>query len=195
MVRFIELRRVHFFRNFTFTFLLLTSIVLYDYISHVKQEKLIIYSVRNQFYLDVFYGNSCYSNIKEKDYESELDVEYNILPNRRYHLISDVKSMEKLSNYSSLAQSELLVLGKRSILFLGGPLMISDLESKINVDYLVVGKSGLPYLENTLNSVELKTLILDGTLNAYERQKSRKLSAQSFPIHDLKQDGAFVIAI
>jgi hypothetical protein len=76
-----------------------------------------------------------------------MDINYNLLPNRRYHLISDVKSMDKLSKYSSIAQSKLLVLGNSTFLFLGGPVVISDLENKLNLDYVVVSKSGLPYLE------------------------------------------------
>lgn len=194
LVRFLELRRIYLFRIFTFLLVATSMVVFIDHKNRVQQEKVFIYSVKNKFYMDVFYGKTCYSNVNSISRIARKDIYYNILPNRKFNLITDVKSIYKLKTYSNIGKNKLFVLGNHIFLELSGPM--NTLTSKdIVIDYLIVGKSGLPYLKNTLETTIVKNLVLDGTIKAHEKNQLKNNGSKEIIVHDTITDGPFVLSI
>jgi competence protein ComEC len=195
LARFIELRKLTIFRQFTAVLSLLVAIVLYDNYVMSRQVELVVYATNHQRYVDVFVGNTCYSNISKPQNEEQRDVNFNIQPNRDFHLIRDLKSMNDLSSARSVGENELLVLGNTSILFINNTHGLSARLHGLQIDFLVVGKQEIRWLEDEAASLTFNNIVLDSSLGSSEiADIAAKLPSQ-VQIYSVDREGAFVLRI
>lgn len=193
LILFIESRRIRYFKIFTLCLLLTTVLIFVDRYRCTYQQKLFIYDVNEKPYMDAFIGNTCYSNVKTDN--SNPDIEYNLMPNRRHHLISEVKSMNNFPKCRSIDKNMILLMNDKSFLLMDNPITLSMTNRPIEIDYLILGKSTLNYLDKILKVVSAKNLILHGTWNQdHIKMLQRKKSPKS-SMHIIELDGAFKYSI
>lgn len=195
LARFIELRKLTIFRQFTAVLCLLASIVLYDNYVMSRQVELVVYATNHHRYVDVFVGNICFSNISKPQNEEQDAVNFNIQPNRDFHLIRDLKSMNDLSSATSFGHNEILMLGNTSILFINETDGLSAKLNGLQIDFLVVGKQGIHWLKDEAASFNFNNVVLDSSLPGWEITDITAKLPSEVQIYSVDRDGAFVLRI
>jgi hypothetical protein len=133
-----------------------------------RQVELVVYATNHHRYVDVFVGNTCFSNISKPQNEEQDAVNFNIQPNRDFHLIRDLKSMNDLSSATSVGHNEILMLGNTSILFINDTDGLSAKLNGLQIDFLVVGKQGIHWLKDEAASFNFNNVVLDSSLPSRE---------------------------
>lgn len=195
LARFIEIRKLTVFRLFTTSLCLLAAIVLYDNYVMSRQIELVVYATNHQRYVDVFVGNTCYSNISKPLSEQQSEVNFNIQPNRNFHLIRDLKSMNDLSSARSVGENELLVLGNTSIIFINNTHGLSAKLHGLQIDFLVVGRQEIRWLEDEAASFTFKKVVLDSSLSSWEIVDITAKLPSEVQLYSIDKEGAFVLRI
>jgi competence protein ComEC len=194
LVRFIELRRIRFFAAFTLLLVFTSIYIFIDHLSKATQKQVNVYAVKNCTYIDVFHGNTCYSNIKSLNEQEKRDTYYNVKPNRQHHQISVVKSLSELSNSGAIGKNPVFVLDGKSFLLLKEPISLLRMQSVVYFDFVIVGKSSLFLLNNILDRISVNHLIVDGSVSEFDLEKLT-LTKHVHKTHAVIQQGAFVISI
>jgi competence protein ComEC len=195
LARFIELRKLTIFRFFTAALCLLAAIVLYDNYVMSRQVELVVYATNHQRYVDVFVGNTCYSNISKPQNEEQEAVNFNIQPNRDFHLIRDLNSLNDLSSARSVGENDLLMLDNTSILFINDTQGLSAKLHGLQIDCVVVGKQTIRWLEEDVDSFTFKNIVLDGSLPSWEIADITNKLPAGVQIYAVDREGAFVLRI
>jgi competence protein ComEC len=195
LARFIEYRKLAVFRLFVMVLCLLAAIVLYDNYKLARQVELVVYATNHQRYVDVFFGNTCYTNVTKPDKEGQQAINYNIQPNRDYHLIQDLKSMNDLPSARSVGDNEILMLGNTSILFINNTHGLSAKLHGLQIDVLVIGRQGIQWLQGEANSFAINNIVLDDSLRSWEIDEISAIIPSEVRIHAIDRDGAFVLRI
>jgi hypothetical protein len=181
-------------RLFVIVLVIASMLVLHERYQSSRQQKLIIYAVRDHFYLDFFRGNECYSNIEHSGSERS-QIFYNVLPNRKYHQITSVKNIEELKTYSEIDKNQVLVVGGKSFLAVKDYQNLRITNGNVEVDYLVLDKNTVKHLDSIKENLNFKNVILDGSIKRWEIKKVTHQISSSKNIHSVHRDGAFILSI
>jgi competence protein ComEC len=192
-VRTIETRKIWIFKLFTYSLILVTIVVFVDHYRSAFQKKLIVYDVKDRIYTDVFIGNKCYSNVLLDS--SDSDVDYNILPNRRYHLISEIRSMDDFHGSRSFKGNQLIMINNKSFLFLIKPQSLNINSDIIEIDYLILGSTAIKHLDKIANDFNAKNLIIHGNWKKFQLNDLKKSRWSESKFHVIEYDGAFSYSI
>ena len=117
LILFIEFRKRHHFRYFTFVLCCLVALPTFTWLYYKNQEQLIIYNIQDQMAIDLFIGSSCYSNISAKNI-SQSNLHFNVTPNGMHHRISQTYSLTKSKITAPIGNSDLIGKDGISVLFL-----------------------------------------------------------------------------
>jgi len=191
--RAIETQKVRVFKLFTSSLILITIVVFVDQYRCAFQKKLIVYDVNDRIYTDVFLGNRCYSNVQLDS--SHTDVNYHLLPNRRYHLISETRSMDHFHGSRSIEGNQLIMLKNTSFLFLTSPQSLNITSEMIEIDYLILGSTAIKYLDKIVQDFNPKNLIIHGNWKKFQLNDLKKSNWSESNFHVIEQDGAFSYSI
>ncbi len=195
-VRFWETRKLRVFRYFTYAISVMSLIVLIDHATKSNQSEITFYSIQGRFYYDVFLGKTCFSNIESPNEKAKSEVHFNITPNRKYHLITDVQPINNLTLSRNIGKNQLLIVHNKTILIIRE---IESLTQELNgmpVDYLVVNKNSIKDLNMLMHYFRFETLILDGTIPNDVFVLTSDDQLKNVPeIHSLAENGAYVIDI
>jgi competence protein ComEC len=193
-VRFIEVRRLFLFRLFTVVFGIISLLVFYEYFNKSVQYKLVVYSVPGRDYIDIFTGRTCYTNANAQNERSIRDAYFSLHPNRKYHLISEIKKLSAMRSSQQIGENTLLVANGKTMLIFQEPYSITALSGDIQLDYLIVGKRSIPHLDFISQTLRYHMLILDATIDAGDCKKIED-SVLANKIHHVLRDGALSISI
>jgi hypothetical protein len=160
-----------------------------------RQVELVVYATNHQRYVDVFVGNTCYSNISKPQNEEQEAVKFNIQPNRDFHLIRDLNSLNDLSSFRSVGENDLLMLSNTSILFVNETDGMTAKLHGLQIDYLVVGKQNIRWLEEDVDSFTFKNIVLDGSISSWEIADITNKLPAGVQIYAVDREGAFVLRI
>lgn len=106
LTKFIETKKIFPLKAFTFLLLILGVGNMYTHYQKSTQRKIIFYDVKGKSYLDVFSGNTCFTNALDV----QGDVYYNLTPNRRNNLISSIRPLKSFKNMRPMDSIWLLYL-------------------------------------------------------------------------------------
>jgi competence protein ComEC len=193
-IRFVEDRKLYLFKVFTLLFCIFSILVFYDYYSKGVQTKVFVYSVRGRDYIDVFSGRTCFTNAYAQNERTIRDTYYSISPNRKYHLISDVKKLSTMGNTRIIGENTLMVLNGKTLLIFNEPVNVATQPGNFRFDYLLIGKKAMPHLEHVLNELYFNMLILDATIDPNDFKKIED-QLKEHKIHFTARDGALSISI
>jgi competence protein ComEC len=192
---FIRIRRLYLFRLFTAILCLLALAVLYDNYQMARQQQLVVYSIDNQSYVDVFIGNTCFTNTLMYGDKDNQVVRYNIQPNRDFHLINELQSLGDLPSAYSDDGNRILVIGNTSIFFINEINRLSAKLNELELDVLVVGKQGIDWLDKNAGSFTYKNLVLDSSVKSWEIADIKAKLPTNVRIYSVEKDGAFILRI
>ena len=193
-VRFIESRKLYLFRTFTFVLCVFSMLVFYDYYAKSAQTKVVVYAVRGRDYLDIFSGRICFTNTNQQNEQTRQDTYFSISPNRKYHLIRDIKTLSDLPNAQQIGQNTLIALNGKTMLIFHEPYALNSKADNLHFDYLFIGKKSVPYLEYVSKVIRCDMLILDASVDANDFEKISN-QVQANKIHYTARDGAISIRI
>lgn len=194
--QFIDTKKMHFLRYFSFVLIVFSGIVLIDHYQKSQQREVIFYHVNNKNYFDIFLGKNCYTNIKSTNVDIENEVNYNINPNRKHHLIEHVDDLKKLKIAHSIGSNTLIQWNNKTILVLNELQSLTKNHIHISVDYLVMGNKLIQDLPKIEKLFTINNLILDATVSQGSYEKViRQVQGSETSIHSIKMDGAFKISI
>jgi competence protein ComEC len=193
-IRFIETRKMALFRWFTVLFCILSVMVFYDFYDKSRQTRVVVYSVENRLFMDVFIGRTCYTNINTQNEKSLFEMIFNVFPNREYHLISEVRNLNLMDNAKKIGKNTLLILNGRRMLVFDDPFDLSSQVENVELDYLIIGRKSIPHLNFIAHSLRFKNLILDGTIHSADID-AIKNHLKAPAIHSILQAGVLSISI
>lgn len=194
LFRFADSRRIFVFRLFTYSLMIFSAIVLYDYYSTSGNQRLIVYAINRQFCTDLMLGRTCYSNYEMADEQSEKDFQYTILPSRKHHLISENKAMNEIKSFRRIGENQLFVLNGKTFLVFNQPIGVLEKSVKIQIDYLFIGSKGLNFANHIRDHMEVEQIIADPTITHAQFAKLNMIPARK-KTHRIRTDGAFILDI
>ncbi len=191
---FVFTRRVAAFKLLTLALVAYSLITLIEYYKKATDQRIVVYAVNRHFYMDIIFGRTCYSNFKITGERSAKDFQYSILPNRRYHLISSNRPIDALSNAKALGENILFVLDGKTFLVFNHPLSNLKQSEQITIDYLIIGRKGMQYLDYIRDNMLIRNIVADPTISEGDIPKIGELPATE-GLHLIQRNGAFATAI
>ncbi|MDR1791863.1 MAG: competence protein ComEC family protein [Bacteroidales bacterium] len=157
---------------------------IYNITKISQQEKIIFYSVDNQYYIDYIQGQKAICLADNFASIDPFSVEYSVKNCRIAHRINEIKYKEK-ANFVQFKNCNLLILDH--------PIRYRSDSQKIKTDFLLLSNREFYKPEDFLQNIDCKVVILDGSLSYNTAQKIKSVCNQrAIPVHDLKKEGAFV---
>lgn len=194
-LRFIDTKKLSFFRSFTLVLTLLSVWTMFDRIHKSQQREIIFYHGNNKQYFDIYLGQNCFTNINSETEDIRKDVIYNISPSRKFHLIENIYNIKNLDNVIEIGNNTLIHWNRNTILILSELHSITTKNVDITIDYLIIGKKIIPDIVELKNLMKIKNLILDSTVNQEAGKIIRDLMKGSdINIHSIQTDGAYKIS-
>lgn len=194
IVRFLETRKLHFMRAFTFSIIFISGLAFFDFYQKSNQNLLAVYDVQGKSYNDIFVGLNCHTNIKTTD-TSDFNVYFNVAPNRKYILIKKVDPLRNLGFSRSIGDNTLYYHGNTSILFLEDLRSFSKQSSEVFIDYLVISKNATQDIQLIKENFQFEMLILDASINIALVDTIEEKLGYSSNIHSVVKDGAYTVSI
>jgi competence protein ComEC len=195
IVRFIEDRKLYLFRIFTIVLCVFSILVFYDYYARSVQTRVVVYAVRGRDYIDIFSGRICFTNTNQQNERTRQDTYFSISPNRKYHLISDIKNFNNMPNAQQIGENTLMALNGKTMLIFHEPHTLTSNTESIHFDFLFLGERSIPYLEYISKVIRCDMLILDASIDANDFEKIANHPFQANKIHYTARDGAVCISI
>lgn len=196
MLKFLETKKLYFFKYFSNVLLILSGLVITDHYQKSRQQEVIFYQVNNRCYFDIFVGQNCFTNIKLTKFEIEKDVNFNITPTRKYHLIENVYDLKNLEIVREIGNNTLIHWNNKTILILNELHSLTPKNSGIPIDYLVIGKEVIMDFPEIEKIMKIKNLILASTVSKSASEKLyHHIKGNYTIIHSIKIDGAYKISI
>ena len=193
--QFLSTKKLLYFRYFTFALIILAGITLYDYQKNLRQEQIVFYYINEQCNYDIFIGRSCYTNISSDNGVTNEDEYFNVLPYRIQHLIEEVYNSQEFQCTKKIGNNRLIFIQNKSILILDDLNSLTKQEEMVSIDHLVVGKSMIKNLSESMDFLHFKQLILDNTITTDNYKKILDEVPTTVAIHSIRRDGAYVIGI
>ncbi len=193
LIRFIETRKVQIFKLFTFGLILITIVVFVDHYRCAFQRKLFVYDLNDQICADIFIGNRCYTSVQLDPFNP--DVKYHLIPNRRFHLISETRSMDHFHGSRSIEGNQLIMLNNKTFLFLNNPPSLNISSELVEIDYLILGTTSWKYLDKITAGFNAKHLILHGNWRKFQLDFLKKNIWSKSRFHVIEHEGAFSFSI
>jgi len=196
VLKFLETKRLHFFRYFSILLFVLSGLVLIDHYVRSGQQEVIFYHVNNKRYFDIFLGQNCFANINSANVDIRKEVNFNITPNRKYHLIENVYELKNLELVRRFGNNTLIYLNNETILILNELQSLTEKDINISIDYLVIGKNVIQELPEIMELLNIKNLILDATVSKAAGEKvCHQVNGSTTNIHSINKDGTYKISI
>ena len=190
-------KQYKFLLSFLAVFAIFIGTSVAYFLPHIKQRKIIVYSVNSHTAIDFFIGNTCYFVADSNLVNSIIDLRYHIYPNRIKNYINEEKSMVLNQNYLSTnfqKKNEYISFENRKIVILNDSNIIKKHIKKLAVDYALLSGNINQKLDNFFNSYEFNYLILDTSIPKKSRKKIIKyLKNKHVKYWDVQSQGAFEI--
>ena len=122
-----------------------------------------IYDVPGKSYYDIFIGRNCFSNVNS-DVKSNQDLIFNLYPNRNYHLIMDITSMDQFAYSRKIGENILFRHGNTSILIVNELSTLRLDLSRPQIDYLILNNNSVEYIDALYTNINAGALILDASV-------------------------------
>ncbi len=187
-------KKLNFFRYFSSALVILCILMVADFYMKSHQREIVFYHSNFKNNFDIFLDRNCYTDLKHFEKQIKNQVDYNISPNRKFHLIENIYDLEKLGLVKKIGENILIQWFGKSILILNKLPNISENYTSISIDYLVIGKNMVRDISELEKLVKIKNLILDATIdeNASEVVFKQNLG---FNIYSISLQGAYNIVI
>lgn len=180
----------YFYKKIHYCFLGITALVLffssqlYNNISALQQDRIVVYNSSRQSIIDHFVGKKCYP-LRSADTGIGNSInQYVLLPARLgFHSI-DVITQNNRQSILKIKDKKLLILPEESEL---------TMQDSFPVDFLIVS-NGCHFQPQQWQLIfHPKAIIIDGSLPRYKAQKwQQNLSALGLTVHNVQEDGAWI---
>ncbi len=194
ILQFLNQRKLIYFKSFTIIIVLFTVFVLLDNYSKSDQRSVTIYHINNKFYFDIFDGYSCYTNMIASN--NKKTIIYNVIPNRKRHLIKDIKGLNNAHMVKKIGESTLIYWEGKTILILRDEVGLTKATNPLKIDYLIIGDNSIRDLNTLAKKLIILNIIIDQTnsrtLQEKILQQSKDLNIET---HSIEEDGAYSITI
>jgi competence protein ComEC len=170
-----------------FTSILLLSFLLFNHYYYLSLNQLIVYNVKNEIAIDVFYGKDNYFICSKKLFKDQNSMLYNI-----QHNWFDIRQSEE-----PYKQVDIKLLNDKVIGFNNKTFSILDSEINNNIkltDYIIIGDLKNINKEVILAIKEHKSILI---ITSRLKYKVKNYLLKNYPnelIYDLAKDGAFIIS-
>lgn len=191
LIAFLEIRKLYILRYFVVVLLTISALNLSDYYKKSNQEEIVFYSVPGKQHVDILLGTDCYTN----SIENQQDVSYNISPYRMHKSIINLKDLKELPNAKPIGENTLIYLKGKSILLFNELESLAPQLSKVSIDYLVVGKTALPVLHESLSYIKYQHLVLDSSIDAETCDLYISELNERSNVYSIEKDGALIVRI
>ncbi len=179
LVRFVETRQLVIFRFFTLVLITTLFYATLDFYNSTRQINVTCYSTRAGSVIDLFLGQTCFTTGNAIDEE----LNYSVLPNRRYHGITEVKPLSQLSGAKSSGDYDFMVVDGKSLLYLKESIP-STAELPLKVDFLFLQDNAIAIPAN----LDYDVLVIN--------RASRKLTIRKeSKTHVIKDQGAWYVSL
>lgn len=191
---FLFTKKLNFFRYFSSALVILCISVMADYYLRSQQREIVFYHSNSNIYFDIFLNRNCYSNLISSENQLKSQVNYNISPNRKYHLIENIFDLEKLELVKKIGENILIQWYGKSILVLNKMPNIPENYAGISIDYLVIGKNLVLNISALGKLIKIKNLILDASIDVNTSELIFKKNS-GINIYSISLQGAYKIVI
>ena len=195
LFKFLDTKRLFFFRHFTLILFIYATIVLTEHYKRFDQAKITFYDVNGGFYYDVFFGKKCFTNVESSDKINNSGIQFNISPNRRYHQISTIKNIEQLEVYKNIGKNQLICLNGKSILVLRDIQALAKNHKGLKINYLIIGQETIQDVSTILENFQIEHLILDNTISSNQFEQVIGEPKKVSKVYSIAKHGAFFIDI
>lgn len=181
-------------------FIIIGTSFIVDNQKNNQQQKVTIYSIKNNTVIDYFNGETCTSFQSFNPLTENQNISYQVAGNRIAHGIKQVRkeslstgTIKDTNNKFWKANACYLFKQKRLIVQNGRWNKQSYSGSPILTDLLLITGNPYPDIEALLSRYRCKQVILDATNYAYNALKWKRLcNDYRIPCHYTASDGAFI---